>query len=94
MQTEAVSRGFIVGTKAEAFDKLNSSKDQEETEAHKGEHNCHQIRPRTRSGPSKLHIQAAAGGERRKRTDLSRQILAHRPIAIGSGRRCTWVNLA
>jgi hypothetical protein len=56
MQTEAMCIGFIVGTKAEAFDKLNSSKDREETEAHKGEKSFRRIRPRTRSGPLKFHI--------------------------------------
>ena len=32
-----MSRGFVAGTKVEAFDNLNSSKDWEETEAHKEE---------------------------------------------------------
>jgi hypothetical protein len=70
-----VSTGFIAGTKAEAFDKLNSSKDREETKSHKGEHSCRRIRPRTRSGPLKFHVQVAAGGERIGEEDLGRQIL-------------------
>jgi hypothetical protein len=83
-----VSRGFVAGTKAEAFDKLNSSKDREETEAHKGEHSYHRIRLRTRSGPLKFHVQEAVGGECIGEEDLSHQILHRSSTIIGFGRRC------
>jgi hypothetical protein len=75
MQTEAVSRGFVAGTKAEAFDKLNSSKGRKKQKLTRGSTTCRRIRLRTRSGPLKFHVQEAAGGERIGEEDLSHQIL-------------------
>jgi hypothetical protein len=64
-QIEAVSTGFVVGAKAEAFDTLEIFQGGGRNRKLDKEHSCCQIRPRKRSGPLRFHVQVAAAGVHR-----------------------------
>jgi hypothetical protein len=66
-QTEAVSTGFVVGAKAEAFDTLEIFHGKGRRRNLNKEHSCHRIRPKGRSRPLKFHVQVVAEGAHGRR---------------------------